>query len=498
MRIDKKVVTLPEIDEKINELLTNLDNDGFKPDLVIGITRGGAVLGRIIAHELGCDFDRFHISNGHICGEFEKLARDHSKILIVDDNTNRGHTAQNCILEVIRKTNLTLNPKIIVGGIIEQIANDMWDFYLDDNGESSYQRSWAFQRDLLKQINPKLDSDKIIDSLMSRKKRAVDEYKGISKKNIKNCTTQQLAEKYFDFNKQDNGSQTCLELLLKNAKIDYGLLENLFENGNIKHNMLRNIIQNGLVDICLYVSSRHTGSDCMEPDFSGFKDSKNRTLPWTEDIMDTLEKLDNSSLPWRDITMDEIKKQYKTDVRKHQIFEFYEKSFLCLSDGVKQGNKPSAEYILMLDGDKEEFLRDFYRFLDSKGINFYRMNSSSGTIKGSMKLIALDFDFHIKQEGGKIKLRFITRPHETRNYAACSEKCKKEKPEDCMECKICSDYKRNLVYLTKILGIYDWIDSKYDLENIEYASIIDGKRLNGFSMEDIMGHIRIIKRAYDN
>lgn len=83
------------IDIACRDLCKEISHDGFKPDIVIGLTRGGLVPAVILSHYFNVPMDtlkislRDHISKG---GTYKDYGLPQANILIVDDINDTGAT----------------------------------------------------------------------------------------------------------------------------------------------------------------------------------------------------------------------------------------------------------------------------------------------------------------------------------------------------------------------------------------------------------------------
>ena len=83
------------IDIACTDIYKEIISDGFKPDLVIGLTRGGLIPATILSHKFDIPMDtlkislRDHISKG---GNYKDYGLPQANILIVDDINDTGAT----------------------------------------------------------------------------------------------------------------------------------------------------------------------------------------------------------------------------------------------------------------------------------------------------------------------------------------------------------------------------------------------------------------------
>ena len=96
-----QVFTIAEVNELCDKAVELVKTNRFDPDLIVGITTGGAILGKIISKKLGIRF----------CPDYRRkrvsvhfpLPMDARKILIVDDKFDSGNTVRRCFEEIINK-----------------------------------------------------------------------------------------------------------------------------------------------------------------------------------------------------------------------------------------------------------------------------------------------------------------------------------------------------------------------------------------------------------
>ena len=98
------------IDIACTDIYKDIVSDSFKPDLIIGLTRGGLVPATILSHKFDVPMDtiklslRDHISKG---GLYKDYGLPQANILIVDDINDTGATIKH--LKEVWEHNLMTN-----------------------------------------------------------------------------------------------------------------------------------------------------------------------------------------------------------------------------------------------------------------------------------------------------------------------------------------------------------------------------------------------------
>lgn len=94
---DKIIVTFNDMTTLVEELITQLDKDKWRPDIVVGISRGGLLAATMISHYYDCEFQALSwsstdgASNESNCWLPED-ALEGKKTLIVDNISSTGKT----------------------------------------------------------------------------------------------------------------------------------------------------------------------------------------------------------------------------------------------------------------------------------------------------------------------------------------------------------------------------------------------------------------------
>jgi hypoxanthine phosphoribosyltransferase len=129
--MNKIYFTWDHIDIACWDIYKEITRDGFKPDLVIGLTRGGLVPATILSHKFDVPMDtvkislRDHISKG---GLYKDFGVPQANILIVDDINDTGATIKH--LKQVWEHNLLANwselwhKKIIFATIVDNISSE--------------------------------------------------------------------------------------------------------------------------------------------------------------------------------------------------------------------------------------------------------------------------------------------------------------------------------------------------------------------------------------
>lgn len=95
--IKKRYLSYDNMGTMLNSLYRQMAIDGYKPDVVVGLVRGGLIPAVHVSHYFDVPLVAFKYSlRDHPgCDPFEKLMNllgDHKRILIVDDICDEGHT----------------------------------------------------------------------------------------------------------------------------------------------------------------------------------------------------------------------------------------------------------------------------------------------------------------------------------------------------------------------------------------------------------------------
>lgn len=98
MSIEKRFVTWNTIEEYVNHILFSMYKDGWKPDVVVGLTRGGLIPAVLISHKIDVPMKtlkvslRDHVDDNDHDWTLSEDAEAGLKILIVDDINDTGAT----------------------------------------------------------------------------------------------------------------------------------------------------------------------------------------------------------------------------------------------------------------------------------------------------------------------------------------------------------------------------------------------------------------------
>ena len=91
--MDKLIYTWEQQIEDTNLICEKITEDNFKPDVIVGISRGGLIPGVMISHKLNIPFKPVHASTRDFPHWENYLPKSHdSKVLIVDDICDSGET----------------------------------------------------------------------------------------------------------------------------------------------------------------------------------------------------------------------------------------------------------------------------------------------------------------------------------------------------------------------------------------------------------------------
>ena len=91
--MDKLIYTWEHQIEDTNLICEKITEDNFKPDVIVGISRGGLIPGVMISHKLNIPFKPVHASTRDFPHWENYLPKSHdSKVLIVDDICDSGET----------------------------------------------------------------------------------------------------------------------------------------------------------------------------------------------------------------------------------------------------------------------------------------------------------------------------------------------------------------------------------------------------------------------
>jgi hypoxanthine phosphoribosyltransferase len=96
---DKVQLTWQDVEYMLHDIVRDMHNDGWKPDLVVGIDRGGLPISVMLSHYLAVQHENVKVSlRDATDSECEsnlwlpELALEGKKILIVDDINDTGAT----------------------------------------------------------------------------------------------------------------------------------------------------------------------------------------------------------------------------------------------------------------------------------------------------------------------------------------------------------------------------------------------------------------------
>ena len=85
-KLEKLIYTWEQQIEDTNLICDKIEADEFKPDVIVGISRGGLIPGVMISHKLNIPFKPVHASTRDFPHWENYLPKSNdSKVLIVDD-----------------------------------------------------------------------------------------------------------------------------------------------------------------------------------------------------------------------------------------------------------------------------------------------------------------------------------------------------------------------------------------------------------------------------
>lgn len=106
---NKNEFTWPDVEKGVDEIIRNMEKDGYEPDLVIGIGRSGGIVGGLIAGYLGAKPLRvfnWNYKNEKIEGKVRRvhthdktveIEKEQEKILLVEGATTTGQTPERAL-----------------------------------------------------------------------------------------------------------------------------------------------------------------------------------------------------------------------------------------------------------------------------------------------------------------------------------------------------------------------------------------------------------------
>lgn len=103
---NKNEFTWPDVEKGVDKIVSNMEKDGYEPDLVIGIGRSGGIVGGLIAGYLnakpfrGFNWNYKNVKNDgevvrdHIHDKTIEIEKEQQKILLVEGATTTGKTPE--------------------------------------------------------------------------------------------------------------------------------------------------------------------------------------------------------------------------------------------------------------------------------------------------------------------------------------------------------------------------------------------------------------------
>ncbi len=145
----EKKFTFNEVDQLCEEAVVKIKKSGFDPDTIVGITTGGAILGKIIALKLGRrftpDYRKYGLSSHFL------LPKDAKKILVVDDKMDLGGTLIKCLRDIILITHPELDAKTLSRTMQTPSGMDVRFFVFLDSCDAHFKPNYS--------LYPSLDFD---------------------------------------------------------------------------------------------------------------------------------------------------------------------------------------------------------------------------------------------------------------------------------------------------------------------------------------------------
>ena len=98
--MNKRYVTWTTIDHQVRKVITAFKNDGFEPDLIVGVVRGGAIPAVWISNITGvpCEMAKVSFRDDAVQHPvlsvtlLKKISQPNFKTLVVDDINDSGET----------------------------------------------------------------------------------------------------------------------------------------------------------------------------------------------------------------------------------------------------------------------------------------------------------------------------------------------------------------------------------------------------------------------
>ncbi|MBN2250951.1 MAG: hypothetical protein JW724_02600, partial [Candidatus Altiarchaeota archaeon] len=119
----KDLFSVREIDQGTGELVSRLLETGFKPAVVVGSTRGGSILGRIIAHKTGCGFLGFPFSSDELEEAYSSGRKLSGRwgVLLVDDVNLGGNVA--CFIRIMKELDASVDEDLVLEAFLHSLID---------------------------------------------------------------------------------------------------------------------------------------------------------------------------------------------------------------------------------------------------------------------------------------------------------------------------------------------------------------------------------------
>lgn len=177
-----KVVTWSEIDHWAESVACKIEESGYKPDIIVGLTRGGWVPARILCDQLVCK-NLFSIKVEHwgITAQTDNKAKiiqelnvdvRGKRVLLVDDITDTGDSLALSIAHVKAKSPAEVKCATLLHINHSKIVPDFYGVEVEKENWRWFIFPWNFREDLRNligklDVKPK-DAKSMVDMLAKR------------------------------------------------------------------------------------------------------------------------------------------------------------------------------------------------------------------------------------------------------------------------------------------------------------------------------------------